>query len=528
MTQQPKLLAHAWIDAHKQELSRWHKIIWNYAEPAWREYKSVEWYVNKLSEAGFEVEKGSAGMPTAFCAKWSNGDGPTIAGYAEYDAVPGNCQKASTSQEPRDGLSRYAPGHTDPHSALGIGALAGFLAAKESMTKNNIQGTLLFFGEPAEKCRGSKPLHAAAGYYDNIDAALSFHPFYMMPLCNTTRWNTHCGAGYSAAYTFRCNDPENWLSALGGSPIPASHATPRAPGANDALVNMYSVSKMIKESMHSTTSAWSLNEAILTTGQATADNLPAQIAQIIYMVRASTVDMAESVFKVLDRNAAAAASVSHCEVEKTWVCKSRPGLANHVMAELTFKNLEEVGAPQWGEEAIEVAREMQKNLGLTPLDKPFLAATEKLITPQIAEKQLRSLIPDWIENFTSDDYTEFCWHAPTARIYIARPTLTGPDGFAYPAWVMNALGGIESCIDPTIITAGKTIAGSIIDLLTQPEKLKQAKDEFEKRTGGGINGSKWIPPLCDHRAPLDLSWPEYIDTPRGKDLWSVSKDVDKK
>ena len=65
-------------------------------------------------------------LPPAF----TQGQGPLLATYGEYDAVPGNCQAATTCKMPRDGLSRFAPGHTDPHSALGISALGGVLAAK--------------------------------------------------------------------------------------------------------------------------------------------------------------------------------------------------------------------------------------------------------------------------------------------------------------------------------------------------------------------------------------------------------------
>src|SRR5690625_2359865 len=134
-----KETAFAWISASKVQLSRWHADIWNMAEPAWREYESSAAIAEILRREGFDVEEGSAGMPTAFCARFKNGSGPTIGGYAEYDAVPGNCQAPSTVEAPRAGLSRHAPGHTDPHSALGIGALAGFIAAKEAMLRHGIQ-----------------------------------------------------------------------------------------------------------------------------------------------------------------------------------------------------------------------------------------------------------------------------------------------------------------------------------------------------------------------------------------------------
>jgi aminobenzoyl-glutamate utilization protein B len=140
-----------WVDDKIDDLSDWHQVIFDYGETAWREYKSSTWYVERLRAEGFSVEHGSGGMPTAFCAEWSNGEGPTIAGYAEYDAVPGNCQAADTVQRPRDGLNVHAGGHTDPHSALGIGSLGGVLAAKAMMQRHDIKGRLKFFGEPAEK-----------------------------------------------------------------------------------------------------------------------------------------------------------------------------------------------------------------------------------------------------------------------------------------------------------------------------------------------------------------------------------------
>lgn len=87
------------------DLSDWTATIFGFGETAWREYRSAAWYVERLRAEGFTVEEGSAGMPTAFCADWRNGDGPVIGLYAEYDAVPGNCQAASTRREPARGLA---------------------------------------------------------------------------------------------------------------------------------------------------------------------------------------------------------------------------------------------------------------------------------------------------------------------------------------------------------------------------------------------------------------------------------------
>ncbi len=517
-----KRTAFHWVDANRTHWSRWNSHIWDLAETAWREYRSCEWYVTKLKAEGFSVEQGSGGMPTAFSATWNAGSGPTIMAYAEYDAVPGNCQKAATYRAPRLGLSRFAGGHTDPHSALGIGALAGLLAAKAAMEKHGLEGTLRFMGEPAEKMRGSKPIHAAKGYYDGLDAIISFHPFYMMPLCNTARWDTHCGPYYCVLYEFLCEDPEHWLASAdsgSGPPFPAAHTTARAPGANDAVAAMYTVSKMLRDHMLPHAGTWTVNEIILASGQATADNLAAQMAQIVFAIRAPAIAMLDKVMAVLDRNAEAAAVLSHSRVKKHWVSKSRPGLANHVMAEAVDGNLRAVGAPRWDGEAIAVAQAMQRELGLEAMAQPFLPEIGELIDPHAAEAKIRADIPAWQTHYTSDDYTDMSWHAPTARFYVGRPALTAPAGFHYPDWVMNALGGIPETIDPTITTAAKTIAGTILDLMTDSRILAGARAEFIDRTGGGIGGDRWLKPLCDYSPPIGFPWPRYFETAGSREWW---------
>lgn len=516
-----KEFALDWVERHRQQLSDWHQLIWHYAEPAFREYKSSAWYMALLEAEGFTVERGSGGMPTAFCATFSQGQGPLLATYGEYDAVPGNCQAATTCKQPRDGLSRFAPGHTDPHSALGMSALGGALAAKAAMQEFGLQGSIRFFGEPAEKLRASKPVHAAKGYYDDLDAAISFHPTYMLPLNNTTTWDTHCGIAYAYIYSFTCEEPEQWIAADRYSPIPQNHLAARAPGANDALVHFYTLNESLRRSTLPFTGLWSYNEAILTAGQATADNLPPHLSQIQYLLRCDSIEQAETISQVMDNNAAAAAMATGCRWKKTWVCKSRGGLPNHVMAQATYANLAAVGAPQWNEEAREIARQIQRNLGLEAMERPFLPATEALIEPQECERQLRLQMPAWQKHLTSDDYPEYTWHCPTVRLLVARPMLSAPPGVVYPDWVSNALGGIRQTIDPMIEVAAKTIAATLVDLLTDEALLAAAKAEFVERTGGGIGGSRWQAPLLpkDFQVPHDFRWPEYISTARGEEWW---------
>ena len=119
-----KQFAHDWVDENSARISVFNKEIWDYAEPAWREYRSAKAYVDLLRAEGFTVQEGTGDMPTAFMATWGDGK-PVLGSYAEYDAVPGNSQQVTPYQAPREGLHPWTAGHTDPHSMLGTAALTG-------------------------------------------------------------------------------------------------------------------------------------------------------------------------------------------------------------------------------------------------------------------------------------------------------------------------------------------------------------------------------------------------------------------
>jgi aminobenzoyl-glutamate utilization protein B len=499
-----------WIAVNHETLSAFHRQIWGFAEPAWREYRSADAYVDLLRTHGFDVEVGSGGMPTAFCARWGD-SGPTLCTYAEYDAVPGCSQAPVPRRQPRDDLHPFAPGHTDPHSALGVGALAGVLAARYALERHGIRARLIFFGEPAEKTCGSKPVHALKGYYDGLDAVISYHPEF----CNTTIWDTQFAPYWSCVFTFLLDEAAQWvepsLLVWPGEP----QASPHAPGALEAVCSMYALAKHAREAMYPHTGTWTMNEFIMTGGQATADTLAPRIGQIQYAWRSPTLGIQEQLYSVLERCARAAAAAAGCSVAVRWVTKTRPGLANHALASLTYANLAKVGPPSYGEEALRFGRQLQRELGINETDNPFVERCQRLETPQEWEASMRGMLPPWQLNFNADDYTDYTWHAPTVRLFTGKPALAAiPD---WTHWATHALGGFPPAIDPTWVVAGKTIAASFVDLASDPTALAACRREFEDRTGGGVGGEKWVGPLLspDFTPPIDLPWPEYVSTARG-------------
>src|SRR5262252_2803898 len=378
-----KQTALAWVDANQKWLSDFHLEIWRYAETAFREYRSAKAYCDLLRKEGFTVEEGSGEMPTAFLATFGEGR-PILGSYAEYDAVPENSQEPVPYRSPRKGLHPWAAGHTDPHSSLGVSALAGVLAAKAAMEKHRLKGTLRFFGEPAEKVCGSKPVHAAKGYYDGADAFISYHPHFS----NTAIWDTQCGSYWSVVFTFETVEPEKWIDKSLLPTTHTSHAAARCPGAIDALCLMYTTTKYTKEAMFPHTGTWTLNEFVLVGGDATSDNLPPRFSQIQYAWRSPSLGIQQQIYAVLERNARHVAAMTGCRASVRWITKTRVGLTNHVMAELTFRNMELVGPPRLTDEARDFAHKIQSTLGIAPMANPFLDDNERLMPPQEYETRL--------------------------------------------------------------------------------------------------------------------------------------------
>jgi hypothetical protein len=267
---------------------------------------------------------------------------------------------------------------------------------------------------------------------------------------------------------------------------------------------MYTTTKYAKEAMFPHTGTWTLNEFVLVGGDATSDNLPPRFSQIQYAWRSPSLGIQQQIYAVLEKNARHVAAMTGCRASVRWVTKTRVGLTNHAMTDLTFANMGLAGAPLFPERARDFARQIQSNLGLEPMENPFLDDNERLMPPAEYEARLRRALPEWQTHYTSDDYVDYTWHAPTVRLLTMRPRLRPPSpDYEYPAWAHNALGGLPAAINPGILLGAKTIAATLLDLLTEPALLKQAQDEFRECTGGGVGGTKWIAPLL----PKDFAPP---------------------
>ena len=124
---------------------------------------------------------------------------------------------------------------------------------------------------------------------------------------------------------------------------------------------MYTTTKYTKEAMFPHTGTWTLNEFVLVGGDATSDNLPPRFSQIQYAWRSPSIGIQQQICTVLEQNARHVAAMTCrqcgargatgsrmcCRASVRWVTKTRVGLTNHAMTDLTFGNMELVGAPRF-------------------------------------------------------------------------------------------------------------------------------------------------------------------------------------
>ena len=168
-------LSKSLVAEQAAETVRLADAIWGYAELAYEEEKSASALIDALKKEGFAIEEGIAGMPTAFTATYRVGSGkPTVGFLAEYDALSGLSQCAATPEcEP---VVQGGAGHGCGHNLLGAGCYAAAVAVKEYLVREKKDGTVIFFGCPAEEGAGAKQFIARAGYFDDVDFAYTWHP----------------------------------------------------------------------------------------------------------------------------------------------------------------------------------------------------------------------------------------------------------------------------------------------------------------------------------------------------------------
>ena len=161
------------VDAKKDDFIALSDRVFETPETLYNEYASVAEHVSALHAEGFRVTEGICGMPTAVMGE-AGTEGPVIAILGEFDALPG------LSQQP--GVAEHSPvqaggnGHGCGHNLLGAAALLAATAVKDWLAENNIKARVRYYGCPAEEGGAAKAYMARDGMFDDVAAAISWHP----------------------------------------------------------------------------------------------------------------------------------------------------------------------------------------------------------------------------------------------------------------------------------------------------------------------------------------------------------------
>jgi aminobenzoyl-glutamate utilization protein B len=174
--QEPRMGAREIILEHihqnDEELAFIAKEIWDHPQVALQEEFAAKLLAEKLAADGFDISWGAGGMPTAFVAEWGSGS-PLIGFLGEYDALPGLSQEMSSERAP---IEEGGPGHGCGHNLFGTACMASVMGLKAAMAGEGIGGRIRFYGCPAEETLVGKTFMARDGVFDDLDAAITWHP----------------------------------------------------------------------------------------------------------------------------------------------------------------------------------------------------------------------------------------------------------------------------------------------------------------------------------------------------------------
>lgn len=313
--------------------------IWSFAELGMQEFKSAGLLTKTLEEEGFKVERGVAGMPTAFVASYGSGH-PVIGILGEFDALPMISQKGRvTAQDP---LVSGAPGHGCGHNLMGTAATAAAIAVKKAMDEFGFKGTIRVYGSPAEETIISRPYMIKAGLFDDVDLVIDNHASSKFG----TGYGVSGNAIISTYFTFK------------GKTAHSAGAPWAGRSALDAVEVMNYSANLLREHLFYT---HRLHYVITAGGE--APNVVPDKATVWYYVRNSDDRIEDMYERVLNCAKGAALATGTELVEVRTIAAAHQRHSNKGMAELLQKNIEIVGMPEWTEKEHKFAKNLQKELG---------------------------------------------------------------------------------------------------------------------------------------------------------------------
>ena len=466
-----------WVDKNQKTFTNLSDSVWGFAELGYREVQSSQLLINALEAAGFMLEKGVAGIPTAFVAGYTKGAGPVIAILGEFDALPGLSQESVPYKK---SLINDAAGHGCGHNLLGVAGIASCFALQQALDAGEIKGTVRYYGCPAEEGGAAKAFMAKAGLFQDVDICLTWHPDSF----NATLWANFL-ANYRVAFKFHgkaahaAADPYNGRSAL------------------DAVELMNVGVNYLREHM--------IPDArihyVITNGGGSAPNVVPAEAASLYSVRAPRTDQLQPLFERVKEIARGAALMTGTELDIELNSGMSNMLLNETINNVLQKNLEQVGPPRFSQEDFSFAAEITKSIPSDSLEESAQSygLDADAITALKDTFLHESVLPPYKSEIVqpgSTDVGDVSWVVPTGQIVTACIAL-GTPGHSWQIVAQGKMGiGHKG-----MCYAAKVMALAAVEFMQSPELVRRAQDEFKKRRAA----SNYISPIPDGlKAPINI------------------------
>jgi aminobenzoyl-glutamate utilization protein B len=457
------------VDRHKEDLIGLADRIWAMPETLYGEYRSCAEHTAMLRAKGFRVIEQVAGIPTAVMGE-AGGSGPVIAILGEYDALPGLSQVAGLDH-PQE-LEAGGPGHGCGHNLLGSGALLAACAVKDWLEATGTPGRVRYYGCPAEEGGAAKAFMVRDGAFDDVDAAITWHPGGMTRVDDPLSLaNTRMDFHFSGRSAHAAAQPHLGRSALDAAEL-------MSVGVNYLREHMPQDAR--------------IHYAYLDAG-GKAPNVVQSRASVRYSIRALKLHEMLALVERVKKVAEGAALMTETTVETQMFAAVSNHFESLMMDRIMQEALDELGGVPFDDEDRAYAARIRATL--SPSD---IAAEWSVVNQPPGD----AVLCDWVVPMRpggevligSTDVGDVTWKVPTTEVLVA----TAAIGTPLHSWQMTAQ-GLSGAAHKGMVHAAKAMARVAQILFSDPARLADAQAEHAAR----LAVTPYVCPMpADHRPPL--------------------------
>lgn len=451
-----------YIDQHQARFTALSDAIWDQPETRFTETFAAGLLSGALEQQGFRIEQAAGGIETAFIASYGSGQ-PVIALLGEYDALAGLSQQAGSST--RTPLVADGNGHGCGHNLLGTAALAAACAVKAWLQQHDTQGTIRFYGCPGEEGGSGKTFMVREGLFDDVDAALTWHPEGFSGMFNTaTLANIQAAFHFSGVASHAANAPHLGRSAL------------------DAVTLMNTGANFLRE--HIIPEA-RLHYAVTNSGGSSPNVVQAE-AEVLYLVRAPQLDQLQDIYQRVTDIARGAALMTGTEMTLRFEKACSNYQPNRALERLMYRQLSHFGLPEYSRAERQFASEIRQTLSADDLRNAGLNAARtggeagRKWVEELGDRVLMDSVAPYCASeevlYGSTDVGDVSWVAPTAQCFA--PCFAF--GTALHSWQLVAQGR-TAIAHKGMCLAGKTLAATALALFSDARLLTEAQQEFRQQ-----------------------------------------------